>query len=287
MIRYALIACSILFLACQPKEEASTEGVVDGVARAYDKTLTWEELSAIIPDQSSEEDSIMLAERYINDWLKLQVMLHTAETNLPEEEKKFEQELENYRNTLLTYAYENTFVQQRLDTNLTEAEVNAYYEQNQEIFSLNDYIVKVKFCILAKDTPKLKRFRKLFESDESEDLVKLEQFCVDYGASYYVDVEEWMYFEDLLQQVPLEVYNVESFLKKKPSTEFEKSDKMYFVSVLDYKLKDGVSPIDLVEDQIRNLIINKRKKELLTNMREQLYKDALARNEVEKMTDNE
>ena len=37
----------------------------------------------------------------------------------------------------------------------------------------------------------------------------------------------------------------------------------------------------------RNLIINKRKKELLTNMREQLYKDALARNEVEKMTDNE
>lgn len=283
MIRAGIFILLFILVGCGRK--AAEEAIVanDAVAIAYDHVLSWEELRAIIPDQASIEDSTMLSERYVNEWLKEQVIVHNAEQNLSEEQKQFERELETYRKTLLTYAYENLFVQQRLDTAITLQQYEAYYEENKEIFALTDYIVKVKFCILEKDTPKLNRFRKIFGSDNPEDLVKVEQFCVDFGASYYVDIESWMYFEDLLQKVPLEVYNVESFLKKKPTTEFEKSDKLYFISVLDYKLKDGVSPLDLVREEIRSLIMNKRKKEILTEMRDELYKDALSRNEVQKL----
>ena len=279
---WLLFIAFVAVLSCTQKAEAP---VVDEsiAAMAYGKQLSWDEISSIIPNQATEEDSAALAERFVNDWLKEQTILRQAELSLSEDEKRFDEELENYRKNLLTFAYENQYVQQRLDTLISAEEIQAYYEENQDIFGLKDYIVKAKFCILESSTPKLKKFRKLFERSESEALVELEQFCVDYGASYYVDVDNWMYFEELLSNVPIETYNVESFLRKNPKVEFEKADKLYFVSVLDYKLKDSVSPLDLVANQIRSLILNRRKKELLAKMREDLYKSALSSKEIEKL----
>lgn len=272
----------ILLLGCTPKESRNDQEISNVAAQAFDKVLTWDEIEEIIPNQTSAEDSARIAEGYINDWLKEQVILQTARNQLPEESQQFEQELENYRKTLLTYAYENSFVQQRLDTVITNEEIESYYEANKEIFSLNDYIVKVKFCILEEDTPKLNRFKTIFQSDDPEDLVVLEQFCVDYGIQYYLELESWMYFEELLQKVPIEFYNVESFLKKNRSINFEKEGKRYFVKILEYQLKDEGSPLALVRNEIRNLILNKRKKELLRSMREELYKDAFAKGNVKK-----
>jgi len=270
------------FISCQTAQPENQ--VEEGIAAlAYGKRLSWDEIASIVPDNASEEDSSALAERFVNEWLKEHAILSQAEANLSEGEKNFDDELANYRKNLITFAYENKYVQQRLDTFISADEIFSYYESNQEIFGLKDYIVKVKFCILQSETPKLKKFRKLFESDTSEDLVAVEQFCVDYGASYYLNIDNWMFFEELISKVPLETYNIESFLRKNPKAEFEKGDKLYFVQVLDYKFKDSVSPLDLVQNQIRSLILNRRKKELLAKMREDLYKSALSSKEIEKL----
>lgn len=276
------VALSVL-LACEVaggKDPAPHEGAA---ARAYDRYLSWDEVYAIVPDTSTPEDSAILAERYINDWLKEQVLLYTAEQRLPEEKKQFERELEAHRKALLTFAYENLFVQQRLDTAVTDDEIEAFYEQNKSIFSLNDYIVKVKFVVIDKSTPRMKQFKKLFDSNATEDLVSLEKFCVNNGAAYFIDVDEWMYFEDLLTRVPLEVYNIEAFLKQTRQAEFEKSGKLYFVKFIDYQLKDAVSPLPLVTRTIKTMIINRRKKELLAKMRDDLFLTAYSQKDVEKL----
>jgi hypothetical protein len=272
----SLVACATVPADEEGKKESAA-------ARAFDRYLPWEEVYAIVPDAASPDDSTLLAERYINDWLKEQVLLYTAEQKLPEDQKNFERELEAHRKALLTFAYENLFVQQRLDTVINTSEIELFYEQNLSIFSLNDYIVKVKFAVLDRETPRLKQFRKLFESDTPEDLVKLEQFCVDFGAAYYIDIDNWMYFEDLLARVPLEVYNVEAFLKQTRRAEFEKLGKIYFIKFVDYKLKDAVSPLPLVKGTIKTLIINRRKKELLAKMRDDLFSAAYSRNDIEKL----
>ncbi len=278
-----LVSLVVSLFACDYIGRDAVPPSHDAAARAYDRYLSWDEVYAIVPDAASPEDSAVLAERYINDWLKEQVLLYTAEQRLPEEKKQFERELEAHRKALLTFAYENLFVQQRLDTVVRKSEIEAFYEQNQSIFSLNDYIVKVKFVVLDKDTPRLKQFRKLFESNDPEDLVKLEQFCVNSGAAYYIDYESWMYFEDLLSRVPLEVYNIEAFLKQNRQVEFEKSGKIYFVKFIDYKLKDAVSPLPLVAGSIKSMIINRRKKELLAKMRDELFISAYSSKDVEKL----
>lgn len=270
-------------IACETKNEV-IDNQSNAVARAYDQVLTAEELSEVIPN-GSLEDSIMMADRYITSWLKEQAVLHQAKVNLPSEKIQFERELEDFRTSLITYAYERQFIEERLDTLLEASEVVQYYQANKDIFRLKDYIVKAKYCILDSSITKLKKFEKLFYSLEPESLVGLEQYCVDQGCNYYLEIEDWKYFEDLLREVPLEVYNVEGFLKKNKTVSFERDNRRYYVAIMDYEFKDGYSPIELVEDQIKDLILNRRKQEVLSKMRDDLYRTAIAKKEIEKLVE--
>ena len=212
------------------------------VAEIAGKQLTWKEISDVIPDNSSPEDSASLADHYINDWVTKQLIISKAESSLPDELKSFEEMIENYRSSLLIYAFEQEWVRQKLDTVVSDQEIEQYYNDNEKNFQLKDYILKVKFCALAADSKQAAAMKKVFGSAKPEDLVKWQQLCVDIGASYYYEEEEWMKWDDFIKQIPLEVYDVAGFLKKKNVIEFEKDNNLYLISIMEYQLAGSKSP---------------------------------------------
>lgn len=240
------------------------------IAEIGDKQLTWKELSEVIPDNSSADDSAALADHYIQDWITKQLIITKAESSLPDELQSFEEMIENYRSSLLIYAFEQEWVRQKLDTVVSEQEIEQYYNDNEKNFQLKDYILKVKFTALAADSKNINQVKKLFNSSKPEDLVKWEQLCVEIGASYFFNEEEWMKWDEFIKQVPLEVYDIEGFLKKKKTIEFEKENNLYLISVTDYQLTGSRSPLSFERDKIRSMIINKRKLALLETMRQDL-----------------
>ncbi|MCB0760748.1 MAG: hypothetical protein KDC12_04425 [Flavobacteriales bacterium] len=269
------VVLSLFLVGCE--QETVTEPVV---ATAYDKYLTLREVCDVVPDSSSPEDSTLLADRYINLWLKEQVVLNYAEANLTEDQKDFQEQLDNYRKSLLTYAFENKLIMQKLDTSISDVEIQAYYEQNLDNFALKDYILRVRFCVLDSLTPVTPEFEKLIFSEDPEDIVELETWCVEAGAYLFINEEKWWYLDELLQQVPVEVYNPVSFLKKNKSLSFERDNKLFFLKIIDFELKDNVSPLSLQEGNIKNIILNQRKRELLQRMREDLFEQALNKKQI-------
>lgn len=252
-------------------------------AKAFEKELTLDELRMAIPDDASENDSIRLAETFINSWVREQVVLSHAERNLSEDQKDFSSQIENYRKSLLIYAYENELIRQKLDTAVSDAEIASYYEENTDNFQLKDYIVRVSFAVLDGGIPEkdVKKFRKIFSSDEPGRNDGVENLCQQLNAACFTNDTLWLYFNDLLTDIPLEVYNTEAFLKKYRKIEFEKEGRLYFLIVKEYKLKDSVSPLSFEKDNIRNIILNRRKTELLTKMRNDLFNDAFRKKDVE------
>ena len=245
-----------------------------------DKTLSLEEINEIIPEDASAEDSTFLADRFVDAWIREQILLIKAEDNLPEDAKDFEKELEDYRNSLLSYHYEKAVVDQNLDTLVSDQEIKDYYETNQDNFLLKDYILRARFCTVEKEVKPKDDFRKYFVSEKGEDLVKWEQLCVDYNANYYFNDEEWIYFSELVENLPIQTFNVERFLKNNKVVEFEDDEKLYFLKILEYKLKDGLSPLSLQRDNIKNIIINQRKNKLISDMKDELYNDAVKKGTV-------
>lgn len=264
-----------VFFSCKVKNPQ------EPIARVFDKYLYMEDIYAVIPPGTSSKDSAQLMQGFINNWVRQNLIMKKAELNLPGEMKNVEKQLDNYRRSLIVYAYEKELVRQKLDTIISEEEIENYYKQNIHEFELKDYIVKVLYVKLEKNSPDLRKVKKWYQSAQGEDLKKLEEYCRKFAVNFFVDTEVWLFFDDLLKEIPIETYNKEEFLKIHKPVEFEDASYLYLLNILDYRLKDDTSPLSLVKENIRNIILNKRKMTLIENMRKDIYQDAMERGHFE------
>ncbi len=52
-------------------------------------------------------------------------------------------------------------------------------------------------------------------------------------------------------------------------------DYTYYLKILDYKISEETSPLEFVKDQIKHIIVNKRKLALSGKLEDQIYSKAL------------
>lgn len=272
-----LLLGTLTFTGCN----LGKSGGEDWVVRVQDHYLSREELNEIIPPETSREDSVKIADNYINKWLKDQVVLVQAELNLPPELTDFEQQLRDYRNSLVVYAFERELIQQKLDTVITDKEVENYYENNKENFALKDYIVRVNFIKLPSNAPKVAQVEEWIESGTYEDLEMLDDYSRQFAEFGFFDEQQWIYFDDLIRQIPIRVSDKDQFLSQNKLVKLNEGDYLYILKIIDYQLKDGTSPLAFVKNDIRSIIINKRKREFILEMRKDLLKNAHENNEIE------
>ena len=244
------------------------------VAECYGVKLYADELQDILPTDISRMDSLTQVNAYIDSWIHRQILIHQAEINLPAEQLDFSKQLQDYRNSLVIYAYETEMIEQYLDTVVSDAEIAAYYEEHKENFQLRSTMVRVAYVILDGNCKQLKEFRKLMSDRDTLDLAQLDALAEQDAVASYLDVDQWVRLDDLLAKVPIEIYNSESFLKKNRFVTFEKDDLTYMVRFEEYLLEKSVSPIEIEQDGIKDILLLKRKKELLSQMSVDLYEKA-------------
>ncbi len=272
---------AILFSSCNYFSGKNKPNTKDAVARVYDSYLYPENLAGIVPANASKIDSSHIIKNYIDNWIHQQVVMHKAESNLEAEKKDVEKELEEYRNSLIRYAYEKALVEQRLDTNVSENEIEVFYNANPGNFELKSNILKVIYLKLNKNSPKLNKVRDWYHSDNSKDRELLRDYCRQYALNYYLDEDTWLMFDDLLKEIPIKTYDQDQFLHNNRNLEIEDSNTIYFVSIKGFKVKNSLSPLSFEKKNIRTMIINQRKLKLISEMEQQAYEDARSKNEFE------
>jgi hypothetical protein len=269
---------SLVILASCSYFKKNTERVV---ARVLDDYLYESDLRGVIPPGTIAKDSITLTRNYIEDWIRQKLVIRQAENNLTNEQMDFSRQLENYKNALIIFEYENALVKQKLDTLITDEEIETYYDANQNNFLLKDNIVQIQYVKLPLKSAYSSQIKKLLVSDKPDDKVKLPDLCEKYATDYFLDDQNWLFFGDLLKQIPIKTYNQEEFLKNRRDLEYQDSLFVYLVRFKDFKIKESVSPLSLEKARIRDIIMNKRKMELISLMQEDIYQKALKKNEFE------
>ncbi|HXA03154.1 MAG TPA: hypothetical protein VNW99_14260 [Cytophagaceae bacterium] len=251
------------------------------VARVQDTYLYEDQLVGIVSQGISKADSIKITDNYITNWTKEMLILRKAEANLSEEQKNVDKQLQAYRKSLLLYAYEKELVRQKLDTVVSQTEIEDYYQKNQGNFQLKDNIIKVLYVKVKKKAPQLAKLRVLYRSDLPHDREALESYCHEFAENFYLDDNSWLLFDDLLKEIPIEAYNKELFLRNNRFVEVTDSLHYYFVNIKGFKIKNSISPLAFEKENIRNAIINKRKLQLINAMKEDVYRSAEEHKEVE------
>lgn len=268
---------SLILVSCNWQKSTDEDWVV----RIDDHYLYRSELAESIPAGMSPEDSAKMADSYIYSWVKDHVVLVQAELNLPAEQMDFEKRLRTYRNSLTIYAFERELIKQKLDTVVSDAEIRGYYDENSQNFELKDFIVRVLFIKVPAGAPDISEVEQLMMSGTSEDIYALEEYSRKYATFGFFDEERWMYFDELLRQIPVEISNKEEFLSQNKLVKLNEGDYLYVLKIIDYKLKDGTSPLALVRKDIRNIIVNMRKREFIRQMRVDLLESAYKNDEIE------
>jgi hypothetical protein len=251
------------------------------VARVYDHYLFEEDLVGVVPAGSSRDDSISITKNFIENWIRKKAVLYKAEKNLSDEKKDVSGQLEEYRNSLITYAYERELINQKLDTNITEEEILQFYKSQSRNFELKDNIIKVIYLKLNKKSPKLDKVRVLYKSNSEKDRAALEEYCHQYAINYYLDDNTWLLFDDLLKEIPIKTYDKEQFLRNNRFVEIEDSSLIYLVNIKGFMIKNSISPLSFERNNIISMIMNDRKFKLLEEMERDAIDDASRQGEIQ------
>lgn len=264
------LVCLLLLQGCDFFSSKSKEIVV---AECYGDYLYESDLSSVTQGVDAR-DSLTRVNAYIDSWVRQRLLLHQAEANLLPEELDFSRQIEEYRNSLVVYAYETQLIGQKLDTVVTDDEIETYYEQHKDSFVLRNTLVKVAYVILGEDCKQKNDFRKLMSDRDTLMLQKLDALATSSAMASYLNVDQWIRLDELTKTVPIEIYNVESFLKKNRFVSFDNDGLLYMARFEDYLLEESNSPIEMERDNIKALILMRRKKDLIDSMNASLYENA-------------
>jgi len=252
------------------------------VARVNTTYIYKDELDGIVSPGTTKEDSAKLIEAYVNSWVRKQLLIQEAARKMNINEAEVERKVLDYRYSIIAYEYQAYYVDQHLDTLVNNSEIETYYNDNIDNFMLKQNIVQGTFIKVPKNAPRTEKLKDLIFSNGEKEDKELKSYCLSFSAAYHISDSTWMVFDELVRNSPLaEFPNKIQFLKSNPYYETSDDAYLYFLKIDQYRISDNVSPLEFVKDDIRNIILTKRKVELAKRLEDEVYNSALDQNEFE------
>lgn len=267
---------AVAFFSCYKKKSGEKP-----VARVYDKVLYESDLREVVGNEINKQDSALKASNFIDLWVKKQLMIAKAELYLSEEQKDVEKQLEDYRNSLLMYKYKQKFIEQKLDTVIKNNEIDEYYLAHSLEFKLNNNAIKGLVVKVLKGNSEVSKIRNLIKSENQVDSAELYDYCKNNATKLDDFRNRWVYFKDVINQLDFTVENQADFLKTKKNIETEDADFYYFVKIEEYKLTGDIAPLDFMKNDIKNILLNKRKQLLINELEQNIYQNAVNEGNIE------
>ncbi len=246
------------------------------VARVKDKFLYADEIQGLAVKGLSRKDSIEIIERFTNAWVRRQVFLSKAGEADEVNEAEIERKLVDYKQTLVAYEFQKRYIAHNLDTLITEAQLEEYYQKNIESFILKHTVIRGRYLKVPLDAPGIDKLYNLMSSDKEEDLNELASYASRFAQEYFLDTQEWHDFDDIVKKTPV-VENI--FVSSAKFAAAKDSEFQYLFLLKESRTKGAKAPLSFVKNRIRNSILNNRKVKIINTLEDEVYNEAKKNNE--------
>lgn len=246
------------------------------IARVGSNYLYQSDLKGMVPKNASKQDSFSIVKRYVNNWIRKQLMIEEASSQINFDKADLERKILNYRYALMVYEFEKHYVKERLNENVSSEEIKDYFDKNKDNFNLKQNIIRGYFAKIPKKAPRTNQFRDLMKGRlNKESLEKIKSFCFRFAESYSIEDSVWLKFDELAGNSPLMDWSDRSeALKNRRYLETEDQNYMYFLRIKNFREAGKPSPLGFVYDEIEDIIINKRKKKITEELQDKVYRNA-------------
>ena len=265
---FYIIFCILLLSQCKNNMDVEAEDVL--LAQVGNRSLYLSEMKDLFPDNSSKADSNNILITFVDKWVRETILLNEAEKYIANA-IDIDKLVDDYRESLLIHNYEEQLVKERLDTTITIAEKEEFYNQNKEAYRLVSPIIRVRYAKMPAKQTDIKTFKSLWIKQDVDAMI---DFCQKYQLDHSFNDANWITFANLEIKLPQDLFSLNQ-IKSKKSLDKEYDGVQYFVKVLEYKDENKIAPLPYIEDKIAKVILYNRKINLLTTIKEKLYEREL------------
>jgi hypothetical protein len=265
---------SLVLLAMSSCQQQVEHGGKTPLAQVGDHFLYREDMAQALPYGISGTDSVRFVNEFVQKWLEEQVLYEKAEHNVRGDEK-IERMVAEYRRTLVMNNYEHMLLLQRMNEELSEEELQGYYNENKQLFILEEPVIKGVLIKVPLTSPGLKDLKRWYKEKTDEALEELEKYAFRNSVLYEYFYEHWVPVSELEGKIIVNLAELSGEFDKHRDIEVEDEEYCYLLHIDEYLLKGEEKPYDLARNEIINLLANKRKVEFMNNVKKDLYNQSM------------
>ncbi len=252
------------------------------VARVNGTYLYYDDIKDLVSENTSKEDSILLVQNYINRWATQQLFVDGAMLNLNEtQQASFNKLVTQYKNDLYTKAYIEALVKRSIDTTVTDEESKTYYQANEEVFKLNEDLIKFRYVHVDENMIDFNKIEQKFKRYNKIDKKELDSISVQF-KSYSLNDSIWIKVSQVINKISIITpENKNELLKKSNFVQLKDSLGVYLMQINDVLLRGDTAPLEYVKPTIDQIVINQRKLELIKQLEKDITQDAIKNKQFE------
>lgn len=279
MIRNSLFLVLLTVCSCN---YFNPEQKPQSIARVGKNYLYKSDIATLVPAGTSKEDSLLLVRDFIDRWASQKLLIDAAERNLSDTKKKeYNALIKQYKIDLYTRAYIEEVVRNTVDTIVSQEELKKYYDENKENFKTNGTLVRLRFVNLSRNNPHFATISsKFFDYNKKDkkfwDTYKLQ--C----KSFALNDSVWVDMSQVYAKLPvITPENRDEFIRAGKRIQIQDKEDTYLIKVTNVIDKNQISPFEYSKPTLKEVILNKRKLELIKKFEKDITNDAIKNKDYE------
>ena len=274
MKKKQLLFAIIIITTCLSRNDKIDHGGKTPLVGVGNDFLYQEDVEQMLASDRMIKDSAEFVEKYIENWLEDILLYNQAKRNVASS-KDINRLIESYKKSLLLNIYQERLVAQQLDKEILAEEITTFYESNKQMFKMEEPMLKGLLLKVSKKAPKMDAVRRWSKSSDPEDLEKLEKYTLTNAQVYEYFHDTWTPLSAIASKIPMSEDELRRKASEKKMIEFSDSASTYMINVTDYLPIGELKPLDLAENEIKELLVNSRKADFLQKVKQDIYNEAL------------
>ena len=246
------------------------------IARVNDTYLYEDDLKDLVPKGTPKSDSIAIVHNFIDRWASQKLLINAAEINLSADKKAgYDELVKQYKIDLYTKAYLEDIIKSTVDTVISEEELKKYYDENKENFRTNGTLVRLRYINLLKDNPKFETIKSKFFDYRKSDKKFWDTYALQLRSFAFND-SVWADMSQVYSKLPfITPDNRDQYIVSGKSIQFPDSASVYLVKIRNVIDKNQIGPYDYLKPTLKEVLLNKRKLELVKKFEKEITDDAI------------
>ncbi len=274
------VLLSVLLLSCRWDSTTGYDRGKTPLVKLNGNVLYAEDLLQVLPLGITGQDSVEFSEKYIRNWVEDVMFYQNAERNIPDT-RDIDRLVDNYRRSLIEHEYQRRLLEQKFSTEITDEEIENFYNDNSGMFILNESLVKGLLLKIPAKAPDLQKIRTLFTQTDDESFEEIEKYCIRNSARCEFFYDNWRNLAEISALIPQSDTSLEDLIEERKSFEMSDDENIYLLSISEYLGKGGVEPLEYAREKVRVLLINTNEVSYMRKIKEELYKSAIDKGLIE------